>query len=146
MHRLLRSLCAFAAVSTCLSACQTGTEPSNALRMQLAGTVFQRRSPDPAIVPFTITNLTAQRQYLSRCGSRIMTAVDQYTARQWSQYSGDACQAIYDMSPLALEPGASVTSARAVGEAGRFRLRAGATSDLQHAYTWNVGLAVFEVR
>ena len=142
MHRLPRSLFAFAAVSTCLSACQTSTEPSNALRMQLASTVFQH----PAIVPFTITNMSAQRQYLSRCGSRIMTAVDQYTAGQWSQYSGDACQAINDMSPLALEPGASVTSARAVGDAGRFRLRAGATSDLQQGYTWNVGLAVFEAR
>jgi len=75
-----------------------------------------------------------------------MTAVDEYRAGQWSQYSGDGCFAIYDMSPLALDPGGSLTGSRAVGDAGRFRLRAGATRDPQQAYTWDVGLAVFEVR
>jgi hypothetical protein len=75
-----------------------------------------------------------------------MTAVDQYTAEQWSEYSGDGCFAIYDMSPLALDAGASVTGSRAVADVGRFRLRAGATKDPQQAFTWDVGLAVFEVR
>jgi hypothetical protein len=114
--------------------------------MQLGDTVFQRPSSGPVIVPFTITNLTSQRVYLSRCASRLMTTVDQYTAGQWSDYSGDGCFAIYDMSPLAVDPGASVTGSRAVADVGRFRLRAGATKDPQQAFTWDVGLAVFEVR
>jgi len=142
----LRSLFAFAAISTCLGGCQTGTGPSDGVRLQLSGTVFYRPSSGPAIVAFTITNLSSRRVYLSRCGTRIMTAVDQYRAGQWSQYSGDGCFAIYDMSPLALDPGASITGSRAVGDAGRFRLRAGATRDPQQDYTWDVGLAVFEVR
>ncbi len=146
MSGAIRSLFAFAAVSTCLAGCQTGTEPSDGVRMQLPDTVLDRPSSGPAIVAFTISNLSSQRVYVSRCGTRIMTAVDQYRAGQWSQYSGDGCFAIYDMSPLALDPGASITGSRAVGEAGRFRLRAGATRDPQQDYTWDVGLAVFEVR
>jgi hypothetical protein len=142
----LRSLFTVAAISTCFAGCQTGTGPSDGVRMQLPGTVFYRPSSGPAIVAFTITNLSSQRVYLSRCGTRIMTAVDQYRGGQWSQYSGDGCFAIYDMSPLALDPGASITGSRAVADAGRFRLRAGATMDPQQDYTWDVGLAVFEVR
>jgi len=75
-----------------------------------------------------------------------MTAVDQYRAGQWSQFSGDGCFAIYDMSPLALDPGVRITGSRAVAEVGHFRLRAGATRDPQQDYTWDVGLAAFEVR
>ena len=146
MSRPLRSLFAFATISTCLAGCQTGTGPSDAVRMQLAGAVFHRPSSGPAIVPFTITNMGSQRVYLSRCGTRIMTAVDQYRAGQWSEFSGDGCFAIYDTSPLALDPGARITGSRAVSDAGRFRLRAGATRDPQQAYRWDVGLAVFEVR
>jgi hypothetical protein len=146
MSGALRSLAAFAGISTCLAGCQTGTEPADGVRIQLPGTIFYRPSAGPAIVAFTITNLSSQRVYVSRCGTRIMTAVDQYRAGQWSQYSGDGCYAIYGMSPLALDPGVSITGSRAVGEAGRFRLRAGATKDPQQDYTWDIGLAVFEVR
>jgi len=146
MPRPVRSLFAFGAISAYLVGCQTATGPSDGVRIQLRGTVFYRPSSGPAIVPFTITNMSSQRVYLSRCGTRIMTAVDQYRAGQWSQYSGDGCFAIYDMSPLALDPGASITGSRTVADAGRFRLRAGATKDPQQDYRWDVGLAVFEVR
>jgi hypothetical protein len=145
MVRSIRSLCLFAALSVTLSACQTGTEPSTAVRMQLAATVFQRPIPEPAVVQFTITNVSAQRVYLPHCGSRVMTAIDQYAGGQWSQISSDACLTNVDMSPLPLEPGASLTSSASIGVVGRFRLRAGATTDPQQPYTWNVGLVVFDV-
>src|SRR2546426_7136051 len=105
----LRSLFTVAAISTCFARCQTGTGPSDGVRMQLPGTVFYRPSSGPAIVAFTITNPSSQRVYLSRCGTRVMTAVDQYRGGQWSQYGGDGGFAIYDMSPLALDPRASIT-------------------------------------
>ena len=146
MDSPLRALVACVTFGLCVSACQAGTEPSGAVRMDLGGTVFQRPSPDPAVVPFTISNVSTRRVYLSRCGSRIMTAVDRYVSGHWSDYSGDGCPANQDMSPLPLEPGASLTSSRELYDAGVFRLRAGATGDPQQPYVWNVGLAGFEVR
>ena len=146
MGASLRSLFACGALGLCVSACQAGTEPSGAVRMELSGTVFQRATPDPAVVTFTVSNVSMKRVYLSRCGSRIMTAIDQYVSGQWSAYSTDGCAADQDMSPLPLDPGGSMTSTRGLYDAGVFRLRAGATGDPAQPYVWNVGLVRFEVR
>ena len=100
---------------------------------------------DPGAVAFTVTNTSSQRFFVSGCGSRIMAAVDRAQGRGWQQYSGDGCLTIEDMSPLPVEPGATLTSARGVYGHGRFRIRIGVMPVAATDYSWTPTSKSFDV-
>ena len=54
-----------------------------------------------------------------------MAVVDRVVGTRWRQYSGDGCRTNEDMSGLAIDAGGTLSSSRAISDAGRFRLRIG---------------------
>ena len=103
------------------------TEPTpSAVHVRVDASRFTR---DPATsaasVGFSAQNNGGVTVYLARCGDRLMAAVDRWQGNRWLQYSGDACQTAYNMSPLPLSVGEEHHSARSVHEVGRYRLRLG---------------------
>jgi hypothetical protein len=97
-----------------------------------------------AEIPFTIENRGGAPAFVSRCGERIMTAVDRREGEAWSEYRGDGCPAIYAMIPLEIGPGQSVSSVLVVWEPGSYRIRIGTSSGASDQ--WTVTSNSFTVR
>ncbi len=126
-----------------VAACQELLDPLPVqLLVQTEGTTFVR---DPAAglaaVPFTMENQSNRTIYVARCGERLMAALDRWESGQWVQHSGDLCQAIYTMDPLALAPGTSLSSVRGVLEPGRYRLRPGIRLAPTEASEWSIAVS-----
>ena len=139
------SLC-LAFLSPLVTACAGTSAPVAGLVVRTSAVSYTRRASEPAIIDFTVTNTYDHRVYLARCGPRIMSALDRAAASGWAQYSGDACVAIYDMSPLPIEPGVTLGSSRSVYDLGQYRLRIGIISDTGQTYAWESASATFLVR
>jgi len=127
--------------ATILAGCGSPLSPGAALLVQVRSV-----TPGyPASVDFSVTNLTHQRLWLSRCGDRIMTAIDTAAGLTWRQVSGDGCLDVAPQWPLAIEPGATRGSTRGLYAHGRFRLRIGAASAADADYSWTPGSSSFEI-
>jgi hypothetical protein len=122
---------------------QLGTSPEpDGLLVQTGGSTFTR---DPALgsatVPFSVVNRGRSTLYLTRCGERLMAALERWENGQWVQYSGDACQTIYPMDPHPLAPSASVSSVHRILEPGRYRLRPGVQTSASEPTIWTAAIS-----
>jgi hypothetical protein len=98
-----------------------------------------------AEIPFTIENRGGAPAFVSRCGERIMTALDRREGESWAEYRGDGCPAIYPMVSLEIGPGQSVSSVLVVWEPGVYRIRIG-TESSGASDQWTVTSNSFTVR
>jgi hypothetical protein len=123
-----------------LGACQWLTEPREAVEVRVVE-VFEMIQPEsdggPWSVEFQVTNNGRRQAYLYRCGW-IGSMVEREQDGVWVQFSGAACQTVYDMSPIAIAPGETLSGTRVVWGPGRYRLRIGVMSDLAGEYEWSV--------
>ncbi len=129
------------------AACPALSGPGNGLEVNVSGAAFERiGTPAIASVPFSVVNRGSASEFVARCGSRVMAALDRWNGQSWIQYSGDACIAIYTTAPLEVAPGASVAASRSVPDAGRYRLRLGAADAATGGFDWSIVSRDFEVR
>jgi len=129
-----------------VTACPGTSAPVGGLVIRTSAVSFSRQASEPAVIDFTVTNTFDHRVYLARCGPRIMSALDRAGASGWEQYSGDACIAILDMSPLPIDPGVTLQSSRAIHDPGQYRLRIGVIGDTEQTYAWESASGAFVVR
>ena len=122
------SIMRLATVGTLLvfaTACALVGPSDDRLDVKITEVEIQPAPANGALVTFSVTNLGNGSVWLERCGDRVMAAVDYAVGPGWVPYSGDACLAIYDMSPLELEAGTTVSSARSILKPGVYRIRLG---------------------
>lgn len=139
--------CGWLVVGSLFVACDDTTGPSESgLRVLTSDDRLVLPAQGMAEVSFIITNRGGTSVFLSRCGNRIMSAIDRKERGSWAQYSGDLCQAIYDMSPLEIGPGESLHSMRSIHKAGTYRLRIGARSSRTATAQWTTVSESFTVK
>jgi len=129
------------------AACGDSVSPGSTLRVSTTSPAFVLiSSSELARVTFRTSNLGSAAVYLSRCGDRVVAAVERWEGGKWVQFSGDYCLAVSDMSPVPLQPGASRDDLRTIGERGRYRLRLGTSQSPSEQPTWDAVSNVFEVK
>ena len=135
-----------AVIAVALGACSSSSGPTHAVAVDVSGSTFERiGTPAIATVPFIITNRGSGSVFVARCDTRVMTAVDRWNGQSWTEYSADACIAIYPMAALELAPGASALANRSFPEPGKYRLRIGATNIATGGPDWSIVSSDFEV-
>lgn len=135
-------------VGSLLVACDDTTGPSDSgLRLSTLEDRLVLPAQGVVDVSFTITNRGETSAFLSRCGDRIMSAIDRKGSDgSWAQYNGDMCLAIYDMSPLEIAPGESLHGMRGLHEVGTYRLRIGTSSNPSATAQWTTVSDSFTVK
>ena len=135
-----------AVTAAALGACSSSSGPTHVVEVNVSGSSFERIGTPPiATVPFIITNRGSGTVFVARCDTRVMTVVDRWSGQGWTQYSADACIAIYPMAALELAPGASALANRSILEPGKYRLRIGATNTATSGPDWSIVSSDFEV-
>lgn len=129
-------------VAAPLAACREASGPEVPAVLGLSAITTGR----PVRVDFTVTNIGTERIHVSRCGDRIMAAVDRAAGTRWQDYSGDGCLTHQDMSPLPIDPGVTLSSSRAIIDSGRFRLRIRVVTAGGVDFAWTVASEGFEIR
>lgn len=112
--------------SAALAGCTSVLAPDQTLSVTTERERYVRPAPDPlAPVTFEARNGGRETVYLGRCGSGVSAYVDRLEGGGWAEYMRVAvvCQAVYDMSPLALAPAEAVTPPAVWLGPGRYRLR-----------------------
>lgn len=143
----VRSFVIAASLAGMLAGCFPPSAPESAIVVSIDGAVFQRTgAPGSATIPFTVANRSGSSQFVARCGTRIMAAVDRWNGQTWLQYSGDACTTQLPMAPLELNSGAVASATRAIAEPGRYQLRIGISDNPTAGYNWSVVSADFEIQ
>ena len=103
--------------------CGDPAQPVAQGEIHLSALTFARIVPSGADVRYTVTNPgTASVRITTRCGDELMPAIEQKSGNTWRQYSGGACIAIHEMSPISLEPGAQREGVVHIAEPGQYRL------------------------
>lgn len=129
-----------------LTACQSSTGPELELQVVAEDPVVPPEAENFAQVAFTITNTGDEVVAVSRCGERIMTALDRLENGRWVQLSGDACLAVYSSVPLQIEPGQTVEGVRGLeASPGVYRLRIGIVLKDQSPRAWGTASNRFRI-
>ena len=103
--------------------CGDPAQPVAQGEIHLSALTFARIVPSGGDVRYTVTNPgTASVRITTRCGDELMPAIERKSGNTWRQYSGGACIAIHEMSPISLEPGAQREGVVHIGEPGQYRL------------------------
>jgi hypothetical protein len=124
-----------------LSTCRTSLEP----RPIVVVVVSAVRGDSPALVDFSVKNVSGEQVLLSHCGSRVMAAVDSAAATGWVDYSSDACIGTEPQLPLPLAAGTVVSSTRGVYGHGRVRLRVGVITAAPGGFDWTPSSPAFDI-
>lgn len=121
-HLPLPRLLVLAALA-CPAACATPTGPDIGVALRLAAPSFALPGDGAATVAFTVANRSATAvRVTSRCGDRLVPAIERRMGERWGTYAGGICPAVFDASPLPLGPGAERVDTVAIAEPGEYRL------------------------
>ncbi|HST61458.1 MAG TPA: hypothetical protein VLK84_22320, partial [Longimicrobium sp.] len=110
-----------------LAACSDSAGPGGDVRVNAL--LNAEVPPYGTNVSVTVENVGSRPVLVPRCGDRIMLVVERRVGGAWQDYTGDYCAFDVLSVPLELAPGARATSARHLGEPGRYRARV----DVWHA-------------
>jgi len=122
-HSFRFSSIARAACVVFIVGCNDPAQPFAQGEIRLAALTFARIAPSGADVRYTVANPSATSvRITTRCGDALMPAIEQLSGNRWRQYSSGGCLAIYDMSPVDLDPGAQREGVVHIRESGQYRL------------------------
>jgi hypothetical protein len=136
-----------AAAIAALLACSAISGPANVVEVDVAGAIFDRiGTPAIATVPFSIRNRGATSIFVTRCDTRLTTAVERWDGQGWAGYAADICQAVYTSAPLELAPGVSAAANWSLHDAGKYRIRIGVADAAGSGVNRSLVSSEFEVR
>jgi hypothetical protein len=111
-----------AGVVSVASACGNPTEPRHAIDVRLAAREYTLTGPSVQ-VSYSVQNLSNVTVDLtSRCGDRLVPAVERRQADRWEQSSGGICLAVFDASPVPLPAGERRDEVTFASDVGEYRL------------------------
>lgn len=128
------------------AACSSPTAVTSVVDFSIVRHASSPQDPNTTQVEFVVTNTGSTTLYLPRCGENVVTGVERLEGGKWSNAGAGACQAIYRMDPIPLEPGMPVMGMRSVSGTGRFRLRTGIATDFAGTVGWHVLSGTFDIR
>jgi len=100
-----------------LVACADGTGPHTTLVTRVDRAVLDSAGLK---VSFRITNVGTRNEDVPACGGQPVPRIQTRLGTRWEEFAGGLCLAIYDMQPVSLQPGTSIS-----GTAGAFHAEPG---------------------
>src|SRR5688572_11090604 len=102
----MRGLAPPAILAWCLSCASPLAPEAVALSVQTFADGFAIPPSGLSVtVRFQTRNNGTRPVSVARCGDRLTAVIDRRERNEWVQVSGGACLAIYDMSPVRVNPG-----------------------------------------
>ena len=93
------------------------------MAVRLAAPSFALPTAGAATVAFAVANRGATAvRVTSRCGDRLLPAIERRAGERWATYAGGICPAVLDASPLSLGPGAERVDTVSIADPGQYRL------------------------